>query len=149
MRAFTGRSAGGVSTQVSRTVRGTKKEALRVAAELTVAPAGRAAGRSVIPQNAPVSFRYNEDTGTIDIGGYAMGTTRKFANVAATGVASLVIDDVADPVNWKVRGIEIRGNAQALRDVEPPTPYMSHEIVRIHPTRIISWGLDETPGQVS
>lgn len=98
--------------------------------------------RSGIPQNAPVSFRYNEDTGTIDIGGYAMGTTRKFANVAVTGVASLVIDDVADPVNWAVRGVEIRGNAEALRDVEPQTPYMSREIVRIHPTRIISWGLD-------
>lgn len=85
---------------------------------------------------------YNEETGTIDIGGFAMGTTRKFANVAATGVASLVIDDVADPVNWAVRGVEIRGNAEALRDVEPPTPYMSREILRIHPTRIISWGLD-------
>ena len=47
VRAFTGRSAGGVPTQVSRTVRGTKEEALRVAAELTIAPAGRAAGRSV------------------------------------------------------------------------------------------------------
>jgi pyridoxamine 5'-phosphate oxidase family protein len=98
--------------------------------------------RSGIPQNAPVSFTYNEETGTLDIGGYAMGTTRKFANVAVTGVASLVIDDVADPINWAVRGVEIRGNAEALRDVEPPTPYMSREIVRIHPTRIISWGLD-------
>lgn len=42
--------------------------------------------RSGIPQNAQVRFRYNEATGTIDIGGLAMGTTRKFANVAATGV---------------------------------------------------------------
>jgi pyridoxamine 5'-phosphate oxidase family protein len=99
--------------------------------------------RSGIPQNAPVSFTYNKETGTIDIGGYAMGTTRKFANVAATGVASLVIDDIADPVNWAVRGVEIRGNAEALRNVEPPTPYMSREIVRIYPTRIISWGLDD------
>ena len=47
VRAFTGNSPLGVPTQVSRTVRGTKKDALRVAAELTVAPAGRAAGRSV------------------------------------------------------------------------------------------------------
>ncbi len=47
MRAFTGRSGSGAPTQVSRTVHGTKKDALRVAAELTVAPSGRAAGRSV------------------------------------------------------------------------------------------------------
>jgi integrase len=47
IRAFTGRGADGSPTQVSRTVRGTKKDALRVVAELTIAPAGRAAGRSV------------------------------------------------------------------------------------------------------
>ncbi len=47
VRAFTGRSGSGAPTQVSRTVHGTKKDALRAAAELTVAPVGRAAGRSV------------------------------------------------------------------------------------------------------
>ena len=47
IRAFTGRGADGSPKQVSRTVRGTKKDALRVAAELTVTPAGRSAGRSV------------------------------------------------------------------------------------------------------
>lgn len=47
VRAFTGASASGAPTQVSRTVHGTKKDALRVAAELTVAPAERAAGRTV------------------------------------------------------------------------------------------------------
>lgn len=103
----------------------------------TVNKAGR-------PQNSPVSFTYNEAMGTIDIGGRAMGTTRKFGNVAATGVASIVIDDVADPVDWAVRGVEIRGEAEALTDVEPPSPYFSREIVRIHPSRVISWGLKET-----
>jgi integrase len=45
--AFTRSSPTAVPTQMSRTVRGTKKDALRVSAELTVAPATRAAGRSV------------------------------------------------------------------------------------------------------
>lgn len=47
VRSFTGSSASGVPAQVSRTARGTKKDALRVAAELPVAPEARAAGRSV------------------------------------------------------------------------------------------------------
>jgi Pyridoxamine 5'-phosphate oxidase len=34
------------------------------------------------PQNNPVSFRYNPDLGTIDIGGHAMGASRKFRNIA-------------------------------------------------------------------
>ena len=47
VRAFTGSGPTGAPTQVSRTVRGTKKDALRVAAELTLAPAARAEGRTV------------------------------------------------------------------------------------------------------
>ena len=97
-----------------------------------------------MPQNSPVAFSYNEATGTIDIGGYAMGTTRKFANVEATGNAALVIDDIVSYDPWEVRGVEIRGRAEALRDVEPTSAYLSREIIRIHPTRIIAWGLGES-----
>ena len=46
VRVFTGRDAAGRPTQVSRTVRGTKKDAQRVAAELTLKPSN-AAGRTV------------------------------------------------------------------------------------------------------
>lgn len=47
VRAFTGRDEHGRPTQVSRTVRGGKKDAQRVAAEMTIRPTGRAAGRAV------------------------------------------------------------------------------------------------------
>ena len=47
VRAFTGRDERGRPTQVSRTVRGTKKDAQRVAAELTVRPVTRAASATV------------------------------------------------------------------------------------------------------
>lgn len=46
--AFTGRDELGRPTQQSRTVRGTKKDAQRAAAELTVQPSPRAAGRTVV-----------------------------------------------------------------------------------------------------
>jgi len=47
VRAFTGRDERGRPTQVSRTVRGTKRDALRAAAELTVRPVTRAASATV------------------------------------------------------------------------------------------------------
>ena len=47
VRVFTGRDSDGRPTQVSRTVRGGKREAQRMAAELTAKPAPRIAGRSV------------------------------------------------------------------------------------------------------
>ena len=47
VRGYTGRDREGNPTQVSRTVHGTKRDAQRVAAELTVKPARNAGGRKV------------------------------------------------------------------------------------------------------
>jgi len=93
-------------------------------------------------QNNPVSFHYNAELGTIDIGGHAMGGTRKFRNVAATGQAAFVVDDIVSFRPWQVRGIEIRGSAEALSDVDPPMRGFSRELIRIRPRRIISWSVD-------
>jgi pyridoxamine 5'-phosphate oxidase family protein len=94
------------------------------------------------PQNNPVSFLVDAEAGTIDIGGYAMGQTRKFRNVTGNPHVSLVVDDVASTDPWAVRGVEVRGEAEALTDVEPPMASMSGEVIRIHPRRVISWGMD-------
>jgi pyridoxamine 5'-phosphate oxidase family protein len=97
-----------------------------------------------VPQNSPVTFFYNEKLGTIDVGGHGMGQSRKFRNVAAGSGVAFVVDDIASVDPWEVRGIEIRGRAEALTDQEPPMPGMSGELIRIHPRRIISWGLGES-----
>jgi len=96
------------------------------------------------PQVVPVGFFVDEQTGEVSIGGIALGSTRKFRNVEATGRAALVIDDLASTDPWHVRGVEIRGPAEARRDVDPPRPGMSRELITIHPERIRSWGLSES-----
>ncbi|HEY2724684.1 MAG TPA: PPOX class F420-dependent oxidoreductase [Pseudonocardiaceae bacterium] len=93
-------------------------------------------------QNNPVGFAYNADTQTIDIGGYSMGSTRKYRNVQATGQASLVVDDLVSRDPWQVRGIEVRGRAEALTGQTPSRSGQSGEIIRIHPRRILSWGIE-------
>ena len=97
------------------------------------------------PQNNPVSFRYNPELDTIDIGGYAMGASRKFRNVTANPNVAFVVDDIASYQPWRVRCVEIRGRAEALTGQTPPMPGSSAEIIRIHPGRILSFGLDDTP----
>lgn len=104
----------------------------------TVAPDG-------FPQNNPVSFRYNPETGTIDIGGRALGQSRKYRNVLTNPRVSLIVDDIVSMRPWQVRAIEIRGSAEALKDQPPPMPYFSGEVIRIHPARIITWGIE--PGE--
>lgn len=95
------------------------------------------------PRVAPVGYFVNADAGTIDIGGFDLANTQKFRNVRRDGRVSLVIDDVASIDPWRVRGVEIRGRAEALTDVEPPRPNFSRALIRVHPERVRSWGLTD------
>lgn len=106
----------------------------------TVAPDGA-------PQNNPVGFSYNPDLGTVDILGLNMAATRKYRNVGAHPGVALVVDDIASVDPWTVRGVEIRGRAEAVGGQAPALAGMSNEVIRIHPRRIISWGVDpDQPG---
>lgn len=91
-------------------------------------------GRDGTPHIAPVGFSYNAALETIDIGGWNMTTSKKFRDVARTGRAALVADDLASTSPWRPRGIEVRGAAEA---VEEPRP-----LIRLHPERIVAWGID-------
>lgn len=93
------------------------------------------------PQNSPVGFHVEAD-GTVVIIGYDLGNTRKFRNVQGNPWVSLVVDDIASVDPWRVRGVELRGPADAVTDVEPAQPWQSREQIRIRPERIISWGLE-------
>jgi pyridoxamine 5'-phosphate oxidase family protein len=98
--------------------------------------------RDGAPQNNPVGFRYNDEFGTIDIGGRNMGATRKFRNIAGNPKVAFVVDDLASVQPWRPRCVEIRGQAEALRDVAGQSSGLSAEIIRIYPERVISFGLD-------
>ncbi len=99
-------------------------------------------------QNSPVGFGVDAEAGVILIGGRDLGNTRKFHNIAANGKAAFVVDDVVSVNPWTVRCFEVRGTAEALTGQEQSSSYMSPEVIRIHPRRIISWGLgpDGTDG---
>lgn len=95
------------------------------------------------PHVVPVSFRYNPDPDTIDIGGHNIAQTKKYRDARNSKRAALVIDDVPSVNPWKARGIEIRGVAEALPSGgNTILPGFSPEMIRIKPRRIISWGID-------
>jgi pyridoxamine 5'-phosphate oxidase family protein len=94
------------------------------------------------PQNNPVGFFVNDELGVIDVGGRTMGRTKKFRNVQGNPLVSLVIDDLFSVDPWHVRGIEVRGHAEAMTAWDPPFPGYSHEAIRIFPDRVIAWGLE-------
>src|SRR5581483_3283873 len=91
------------------------------------------------PHVVPVGFRYNPEQGTIDIGGLNLAATRKYRDAARHPAVAFVVDDVLPP--WQPRGIEIRGRAATLSDGGTQIhPNLAPQIIRITPTRIISWG---------
>ena len=93
------------------------------------------------PHVVPVGFRYNPDLDTIDIGGHNIGQTRKFRDVASGRPVAFVVDDVLPP--WQPRCVEIRGHAEALAEGgQQIMANFSPELIRIRPTKIISWGLE-------
>src|SRR5215470_6589189 len=100
----------------------------------TVGPQGQ-------PHVVPTSFRYNPEHDAIDVGGLRMSQTKKLRDVQRTGLASIVIDDVLPP--WQPRMIEIRGTASVVPEGgKSLNERFEDAIVRIQPTRIISFGID-------
>ena len=101
----------------------------RLARIATVGPDG-------MPHVVPTGWSYNADLDTIDVGGADLASTKKFRDIQRSGKVALVVDDVLPP--WQPRCVEIRGRGEIVRrDGEP--------LIRIHPTRVISWGLaDDT-----
>lgn len=100
-------------------------------------------------QNSPVGFHYNPATGTIDVGGYQLTASRKYRNVAANGQVAFVVDDLPSLDPWQVRCLEIRGTAEAIEKPADSGYGTGDPIIRIHPRRIISYGVEERGSEPS
>ncbi len=99
------------------------------------------------PQVKPVGFRYNPALGTIDIGGFGMSASKKFRNVSRDGRAALVVDDILSLDPWRVRFLEIRGTAEAVPSDHHEEGGPDTAVIRIHPARVLSFGVEEPPGE--
>ena len=112
------------------------------AAELAYLTGGRQLGRLATvgadgtPHVVPVAWIYNAARDTLDVTGYELEGTKKFRDIARSGRAALVVDDLASTDPWVPRGVEVRGRGEAIA---LPTP-----LIRVHPERIVSWGLERS-----
>ena len=101
----------------------------------TVSPDGQ-------PHVVPVGFQYNAELGTIDIGGHDFARRKKYREVQRNPRVAFLVDDLASVNPWRVRGIEIRGEAEVLTSGgEALGPGFAPEMFGIRPRRIVSWGI--------
>ena len=92
-------------------------------------------GANGTPHVVPVGmWSYNESLGTIDVAGRDLVQSKKFRDVARSGRAALVVDDLARTDPWRPRAVEVRGRAEAIEEPQA--------LIRIHPERVVSWGLE-------
>jgi pyridoxamine 5'-phosphate oxidase family protein len=103
----------------------------------TVGPDGQ-------PHVVPVGFRYNSKADVIEIGGHGgFAKRKKYRDVVHNPRVAFVIDDVPSVSPWTVRGIEVRARAEVLTSGGTELgPGFDPEMFRIHPSRIISWGIN-------
>jgi pyridoxamine 5'-phosphate oxidase family protein len=91
------------------------------------------------PHNVPVGWSHNQALDTIDIGGRNFAESAKYRHVQSNPKVAFTIDDVLAP--WRPRAVMILGTAEA---VPAGTDDPGHgALIRITPTRVISWGLDQ------
>jgi pyridoxamine 5'-phosphate oxidase family protein len=94
-------------------------------------------GKDGTPHVTPVGmWSVDPGSGVVEVTGHSFAATKKFRDVARSGRAAIVVDDVLPP--WQPRGVEVRGHAEAVDGPQPS--------IRIRPTRIVAWGLDDTGG---
>lgn len=93
-------------------------------------PIGRLStiGSSGEPQIRPVGVHRGPGSTTVDVRGHALADTQKWRNAQRNPRVAFIVDTVASVDPSDARGIEIRGDAEALAGQGP-----------------IAWGLD-APG---
>ncbi len=92
--------------------------------------------KGATPHVVPVGRTHNE-LDTIDVGGRKLERRKKYRDAAGSGRAAIVID-LASVDPWWPQAIEVRGAAEAIDEPRP--------LIRIHPERIVSWGIDTQRG---
>ncbi|MDG6991461.1 MAG: PPOX class F420-dependent oxidoreductase [Nitrososphaerota archaeon] len=84
------------------------------------------------PHVVPVSYKF--DGKTIAFGGWGLESSLKYKHLMANPHVAFVVDDIASTDPWRVRGIEVRGEAEL-------TTSDGVSMIVIFPLNIRSWGL--------
>ena len=100
------------------------------------------------PHVIPVTFRFNEELDTIDIGGIAFGEGKKWRDAKQNPKVTFLLDDTfGSGKDRQARALEVRGQAELHEtggsEINPRFPNFAPQFFRIRPKRIVSWGLND------
>jgi pyridoxamine 5'-phosphate oxidase family protein len=102
----------------------------------TVGPDGQ-------PHIIPVTYVFNAEQDTIDIGGMRFGAGKKWRDATHNPKICFLVDE-----SWGTgaKGIEIRGEAELHEtggeSINPRFPQFAPQFFRLRPRRVVAWGID-------
>jgi pyridoxamine 5'-phosphate oxidase family protein len=91
--------------------------------------------REMQPHVVPVAYRF--DGSNFFFSGFNLAKSLKYRNLTSNSKVAFVVDDIVSTHPWRVRGVEIRG------DAEPHVADGNVVLLRIRPNAVRSWGLVE------
>lgn len=104
-------------------------------------------GRDGRPHITPITFVYNPDEDTLDLGGIDFANTKKWRDVQENRNVTFLVDD-ASPAG--AHAIEVRGDAELHERggsaINPRFPQFVEQFIRLRPRYIVSWGLEPDTG---
>jgi pyridoxamine 5'-phosphate oxidase family protein len=116
---------------------------------LTSVTMGRLAtiGRDGRPHIAPITFVYNADEDTLDLGGIDFANTKKWRDVQDNQNVTYIVDDFSPE---GAHAVEVRGDAELHESgggkINPRFPQFVEQFIRLRPRYIVSWGLQPDTG---
>jgi pyridoxamine 5'-phosphate oxidase family protein len=98
------------------------------------------------PHVIPLTFVLNTDEGSIDLGGIAFASGKKWRDMQGNPRITFLVDDA---VPGAAHAVEIRSRAELHETggsrINPRFTSFVEEFVRLRPTHIVSWGLVPDP----
>jgi pyridoxamine 5'-phosphate oxidase family protein len=96
------------------------------------------------PHIIPVTFTYNAEQDTIDIGGINFGSGKKWRDAQQNPKVCFLLDE-----SWGsgAKALEVRGQAELHEtggeSINPRFPNFAPQFFRIRPRRIVAWGIED------
>lgn len=102
------------------------------------------------PHVVPLTFRYNPDLDTIDLGGHGFARSKKLRDVIETGRAAFVVDDLRSVEPWQPRMLGVRGRSETVASGgQAIMPGFDPEMIRIFPKRVVGFGINADGFEIS
>ena len=117
-----------VSVMPRSSCRGVVAMSVFTEAELRYLTGGQQLGRLATvgadgtPHVVPVGWIYNAARDAIDVGGNELEQSKKFRDIARSGRAAIVIDDLESTDPWRPRAVEAASSPTRARDRPGPRP---------------------------